>query len=144
MRSQRLENVFPGLVNTTYEITSPTTFNYNCIAWAADDVVAGRVLLAGRNALGRYHRDIHPDVLRMPRGYEKSDSGEFEVGYEKLAIYAVGGRAKHMARQLADGRWTSKLGSERDISHELTGLEGTAYGDVVQFLRRKLSAPDPA
>src|SRR6266446_3597887 len=104
MRSPLLENIFPGLVNTTYEITSPRTFDYNCIAWAANDV--SKTWWPG----SYYWPDGMPSddtIETFVRtfceclGYEKCDSGEFEAGYEKLAIYANGGRAKHMARQLA-------------------------------------------
>lgn len=140
MRSQLLEKIFPGLSSTAYEITSPSTFGYNCIAWAANDVT--KIWWPG----AYYWPDGMPldDTIETfvrtfceCLEYERCDSGELEVGYEKLAIYADGGRAKHMARQLADGRWSSKLGSERDISHNLAALEGSDYGAVVQFLRRK-------
>ncbi|RMH08652.1 MAG: hypothetical protein D6704_02725 [Nitrospirae bacterium] len=33
-----LEEVFPRLCETRYEITSPQDTSYNCIAWAAGDV----------------------------------------------------------------------------------------------------------
>ena len=48
-----------------------------------------------------------------------------------------------MARQLESGRWTSKLGSDCDIEHELEALEGFddspdayRYGRVVGFMSR--------
>ena len=70
-------------------------------------------------------------------GYEVCSDGELEPGYLKLAIYAIGNDTKHMARQLSDGSWTSKLGVERDITHTLAAVEGQHYGNVVQFLKRK-------
>ena len=57
---------------------------------------------------------------------------------EKVAIYAIGGRTKHMARQLPSGAWTSKLGDLEDIEHEsLSALEGSDYGNVAMIMARK-------
>jgi len=69
--------------------------------------------------------------------FAKCATGDPEEGYQKVAIYADAGKVKHMARQLPDGRWTSKLGQSFDISHILPGIEGTDYGKVVLFLRKK-------
>jgi hypothetical protein len=71
-------------------------------------------------------------------GYEECENGDLEIGYQKVAIYAIGGSVKHMARQLPDGKWTSKLGQWVDISHALSGVEGIDYGKVVQFLKKKV------
>jgi hypothetical protein len=146
MRNQLLERLFPGLRGTNYEITSPSTANYNCIAWAANDV--SKMWWPGVYYWpdGMPPEDSTEAFVRTfcdCFGYERCERGDLEIEYEKLAIYADGGRTKHMARQLIDGRWTSKLGSERDISHVLSGLEGADYGNVVQFLRRKIAAPGP-
>lgn len=70
--------------------------------------------------------------------YEACSSEDLEAGYLKVAIYSIGDRTKHLARQLSDGRWTSKLGAELDLSHQLSGLEGAEYGHVARFLKRKL------
>lgn len=44
----------------------------------------------------------------------------------------------HVARQLDDGKWTSKLGSNEDIIHHtLDGLEGEKYGQVTTIMTRK-------
>jgi len=32
-----LEDLFPGLRGAPYQVTSPVTIRYNCIAWAAGD-----------------------------------------------------------------------------------------------------------
>jgi hypothetical protein len=70
-------------------------------------------------------------------GYSHCDSGEFEEGFVKIAIYvADDGRVKHAARLVSEGIWTSKLGQEEDIEHELDGVVGTAYGRPVAFMKR--------
>ena len=76
------------------------------------------------------------------RGYECCDSDELEPGFEKVALYVDEqiGRVTHAARQLPDGRWTSKLGRAWDISHLIQGVCGPtpAYGRVAQILQRPL------
>jgi hypothetical protein len=43
----------------------------------------------------------------------------------------------HAARQLDNGKWTSKLGQLEDIEHEsLEALSGAVYGSVVQVLKK--------
>ena len=44
--------------------------------------------------------------------------------------------AKHAAKQLYNGRWTSKVGGNVDIEHDLLDLEGPCYGNVVMYFRR--------
>jgi hypothetical protein len=67
-----------------------------------------------------------------------------EPGYEKVALFALGGSVKHAARQLPDGRWTSKMGRDIDIRHdEVDGVSGPFYGDVVLYLRRRIGGNYP-
>ena len=62
---------------------------------------------------------------------------------EKLAIYGDEHGFTHVARQLENGRWTSKLGEQWDIEHELEAVAGQEsawpayrYGSVVAFMSR--------
>ncbi|MCG8587287.1 MAG: hypothetical protein MI757_21490 [Pirellulales bacterium] len=46
----------------------------------------------------------------------------------------------HAARQLPDGRWTSKLGKAEDIEHDSANdVAGGLYGEVVEFMKRPVS-----
>lgn len=139
-----IEENFPNLRNTPYQITSPHTALYNCIAWAANDQT----------------KWWWPDIFGMaywppgvPRietleafvqayetiGYEICSQSSHETGYEKVAIYIDSeGKPTHAARQLPNGFWTSKLGQGHDISHTLQGVEGKTYGTVGQILKRKI------
>jgi hypothetical protein len=73
-------------------------------------------------------------------GFTPCDDTSFEPGSEKVAIYAKPDlRVQHAARQLSNGRWTSKLGDLEDIEHLLDGLSGAQYGAVVQILKRPLT-----
>ena len=139
--SEIIENSFPNLAADGYEITSDASKVYNCIAW-----------VLGISTQQWDHNDPEgywPE--RLPRnqkaetivqlfagfGYAVCDGCEREPGYEKVAIYAVDGRFAHVARQLEDGRWTSKLGDLEDITHPSPdSLAGGYYGDVHCIMRR--------
>lgn len=59
--------------------------------------------------------------------------------FEKLALYGSAMMYTHAARQLPDGKWTSKLGQLEDITHTTTeAIEGGDYGEVVQYMKRPL------
>ena len=77
-------------------------------------------------------------------GYEVCPSAEAEADFEKIALFAdMGGHPTHAARQLPDGRWTSKCGRLDDIEHsslEAIGGDGPyEYGAVALFLKRPIS-----
>jgi hypothetical protein len=72
-------------------------------------------------------------------GYMLCDHEQLETGFEKVALFADPlAVPTHAARQLANGRWTSKLGQAEDIEHELRALEGAIYGAIVLLLKRPL------
>ena len=72
-------------------------------------------------------------------GYEACNTFEVEQDYEKIALFEDSEKTPtHAAKQLQDGRWTSKLGDFEDIEHaDLHCLEGPLYGKVSCCLRRK-------
>ncbi|MEG3858797.1 hypothetical protein QT974_06710 [Microcoleus sp. herbarium12] len=73
-------------------------------------------------------------------GYEICKDDLLEVGYQKIAIYVdLNGIPTHAARQLVNGKWTSKLGWLEDMEHELDGLVGDRYGVVGQILKRAVN-----
>jgi hypothetical protein len=135
------EGLFPDLARIGYRITSPPDPIYNCIAYAVgvtdqwwwpdpdgfDYWPPGVVRACTLDAFLQAFATI---------GYTPCPDGSLEPGWEKVALYATDEGPAHAARQLADGRWSSKLGPEDDIEHALEGLEGTLYGSVVQYLRR--------
>jgi hypothetical protein len=69
-------------------------------------------------------------------GYEPCEHGGHELGLEKVAIFSLDDRPTHVARQLPNGRWSSKLGGEEDIEHEWGALDSPIYGSVVKILCR--------
>ena len=76
------------------------------------------------------------------KGYVKRANSSPERGIEKIAIYATKeerGRLvpQHATRQLADGRWTSKIGELEDIKHlSLKDVNCRDYGSAVRFMKR--------
>ena len=58
-------------------------------------------------------------------------------GLTKVVLYTTGDCTR-AARQLASGRWTSKLGNEDDIEHDTPDdVAGGVYGNVAVIMRRK-------
>jgi hypothetical protein len=145
-----LEELFPALAGTVYQVTSPRDADYNCIAWAAGERRAW--WWPSRDATREYWP---PGVPREPTreafvaafaslGYQPCVGEGPEAGYEKVAIFANSqGTPTHAARQLPSGRWSSKLGKAEDIEHALHDLEGALYGFAVVIMRRPLH-PDRA
>jgi hypothetical protein len=138
---------FPNLAPHNHRDTSPLDTRYNCIAYAAAD----------------QKRWYWPDVMGngywppgVPRletldafkalyatfGYTICSDGLVENGFEKVAIYALGGTPTHAARQLKTGKWTSKLGQAEDIEHDTPSvIDGPSYGSAVIFMKRKVENP---
>lgn len=140
---QDIEAVLPGLVGTGYSEESIATDTYNCIAFAFGDV---QNWWWPRRGYGIYWPPGFPlsdavDVLISIfeiHGYSRCDNVEHERGCEKVAIYSIQGRFKHVARQLQSGRWASKLGEEQDIEHERAEhVQGADYGTAEDILSRK-------
>lgn len=137
-----IEATFPGLSSAGWIKTSEADKCYNCIAWAAgidDD-------WWWPDGFGVYYwphdvertLTVHTFVKAFRAlGYRECVSADVEPGFEKVALFAVGIEPRHMARQLPDGTWSSKLGPNIDIAaNTLKALEGSEYGRVVQVMRR--------
>jgi hypothetical protein len=131
----------PGLSDENHRVSSPRDPGYNCIAHAIGSTETWW-------APGGYPGSAWPpeieqaDTLEAWRqffalhGFERSGTARDGDGFELVAIYALGGEGTHVALQLPDGRWTSKLGALQDIEHTLDALEDARYGDVALFMRR--------
>ena len=137
----RIEKWFPVLASSGYRITSPQDVNYNCIAWAADD--AERRWDTDEDY---YWPDDVPRVDSVDAlikvyeglGYAVCGNVDLESDYEKVAVYGDADGYTHAAKQLPDGKWTSKLGDAEDIEHlTIDGLVGKDYGQVRCILKRK-------
>jgi hypothetical protein len=138
-----LESLFPRLKPGNYQITSLPDARYNCIAWAVSETTQWWWPELDPEA-GHWPEGASADVS-LPAflaafatlGFAPSDSDTYEPGWDKIALFAdAAGGPTHAARQLPNGRWTSKIGKLEDIEHDLRDLEGIEYGTVVQILKR--------
>ena len=136
---------FPELQAGQFEITSPKTTSYNCVAWAAGDSSRwwwpDPQCYWPKGILRKKTVDTFVQVFQS-LGYELCDNADLELGAEKIAIF-VGplGTPTHAARQEANGEWTSKLGKLHDIRHVLDqvgGFRGDSYGTATKFMRRPI------
>jgi hypothetical protein len=122
--------------------TSDRTEDYNCIAWAIDDLT----IKIWPDEPGYFWPD---NILQQEstqafieffatHDYDVCASGDFEAGFEKIAIYVEDGEVTHAAKQLQSGHWSSKLGfAFEDIEHDtLEALEASGYGQATIFMKR--------
>lgn len=134
---------FPNLESCEWQVTSPSSVFYNCIAWVMGD--------QRRNWWPIFYywppgavREETVEACRQAFsicGFEVCEKAGAEPGFEKVAVYAQGDELTHAARQLPNGQWSSKVGELEDIQHDtLEALEGRDYGKVVLIMRR----PTPA
>ena len=141
LNRKKLEFLFPKLKEKRYEITSNAATNYNCIAWAAGDSIKWWEpdqfgdWFWPEGIPREYSLDAYINAFEAI-GYVTCDSGDFEVEFDKIAIYTKDDEPTHASRQIDSIFWTSKLGNYLDISHEIDGVSGYRYGDISVFMKR--------
>ena len=137
---------FPNLTNSTFWPTSDEHPYYNCIAWAAERGPDEQEWWWPEGDGATWPPNVHRKLSLSSfiqafgtLGYELCLDGVREAGWQKVVIYlSSDGTPTHMARQLSDGQWTSKLGQDIDITHTTVDvLEGPMYGKASQYLRRR-------
>jgi hypothetical protein len=137
------ESLFPKLVSEGYTLTSDPDEGYNCIAWAAGVDDGWWDPADGYPWPNGVPRNYEPDTLVRvfeTLGYQRCDDDSLEIDFEKVAIYANGALYEHAAKQLPNGRWTSKMGPDDDIEHgSLRALESDHFGKVTAILKRALA-----
>jgi hypothetical protein len=141
--------IHPPLKGKWYLRTSLPTPSYNCIAHAANDDTKWWEPDKGGfwywpPGVQRAYTLRAFTAAYASLGYSVCQDGTVEPGFEKVAIFADGGKPKHAARQLPDGKWSSKIGNADDISHDLDTVSGGGYGVPVRFMKRPTSAPSVA
>lgn len=135
---------FPDLRKEGYETTSAATMRYNCVAWAADDNTLWwepdpiGLFFWPRSAPREWTIEAIVAAFEL-LGYERCEDCDLEQQQEKIAIYShPSGEPTHVAWQMADGRWSSKLGEGDDIVHmTLEGLAGPLYGTASVYMKRQ-------
>lgn len=145
--------LFPGLAtDADFDLTSPQTTDYNCIAWASNykdrwmQPPNGMPLFDGvtywpDNATPGTEKECLVEAFAVI-GYKECSAWEHEEGYQKVALYEKSGNWSHAARELMIephiGKWTSKLGRSYDIRHGTPfAIEGEIYGHVYCIMKRQ-------
>jgi hypothetical protein len=149
-----LPQIFPKLPQAGFavdDVTSSETLDYNCIAYAAKDESRPWWPMPQWLSIRYYYWP--PDLPREypatvgnffkafeKLGYKRCSDGSHEIGFEKVAIYVDANDVPtHMARELGDGIWYSKLGDLQDIRHHtLSAVENPDYGQAKYFMRKPL------
>lgn len=136
------QKLFPRLNNSNFQINSPNTIDYNCIAWAADNNTHWWWPTPegywpdsiDRSLTVQSFIDAYGTI-----GYRQCVDGSVESGYEKIVIYVNSlNEPTHAAKQLSSGKWTSKIGEAEDIIHDSEHcVESDIYGTVAVYLKRK-------
>ena len=140
------ESLFPNLVPDGYRVTSDETPEYNCVAWASED--SSRWWWPSSDYYWPEQSPLEESLASFrsvfeAMGYQECATDDLEAGFEKVAIFVdEESFPTHVARQVENGNWTSKLCRWQDIEHQSTqALAGTAsiYGQVALLMRRPRS-----
>jgi hypothetical protein len=136
-----VRNSLPRLTPDNYRISSPATWDYNCVAWAAGTTDSWWWPVPGRywpEEIPREETNSAFVALFALLGFHPMRHADPETGIEKVVLYAKAGVPTHVARQLPSGWWTSKLGPNIDIEHSTPeSVTGGDYGEVVVILGRQ-------
>jgi hypothetical protein len=141
---------FPNLTPHNHRISSPPTSEYNCIAWASGDTEHWWQPGLHWLPVDAPDDDFTLEALEKvfaELGYKSCEMDtSLEQGFVKVALFAEGGVIyTHAARQLPDGKWTSKLGKGEDIEHDTPdNVAGGAYGEVMGIMRKQIAAGETA
>lgn len=147
-----LQPAFPNA--NTFEVVGEPTGRYNCIAAAFDnaDKPWWPEPEAGRSPYSPFYwpKDSQRsndsdsfDALLIDKAgadvYPWDEEPPYQKGYQKLALFEQDGEPTHLARQLPNGEWLSKIGRNGLVVHSLENMEHAYYGDVAKFYRLKTS-----
>jgi hypothetical protein len=140
---------FPRSFIQPFQVTSAITPIYNCIAYVYGDSTRPywpypfpqfafpEVLYYWPPGLPRIN---HVDSFRQlyeTIGYKVCQDGTLDLPWEKIAVFGKNENdPKHAAKQLITGKWSSKLGTNYDVSHDIHNISAGTYGDVLLYMRR--------
>jgi hypothetical protein len=138
----------PNMSDSNSIETSPSDPAYNCIGWALHDTSRWWWPLGRPDS---YWPDDVPNEVTVEafvelfsrEGFTECETESIEANFEKISLYVRDGAPQHAARQMEDGRWTSKLGPWIDIAHtDPDALEDGTYGQAVMVFRRPTGQGD--
>jgi hypothetical protein len=136
---------FPNLNANNYQITSDPLPIYNCVAYASG-ITTHRIDFYRNKITGEIEGDQSSNLYVQhftELGFEVCENPDYENHFEKIALYEDRkGNFTHVALQVNENKWTSKLGYLEDISHtSLEALEGQGnecYGKHCVYMKKKI------
>jgi hypothetical protein len=132
---------FPNSDYDKFNITSNKDRKYNCVAWAAGSSDKWWWPVEGAywplNARREISINAFVEMFEM-LGYELCKNENFEIGFEKIIIYASNDKPTHVSRQISEEKWTSKLGESFDIQHTINSMANGLYGNIVRFMKKQI------
>jgi len=136
----------PKLIGKNYKIIESkyNLADFNCIAYSLDffDRWCGASEKSWPyNILSRSPKLENYIKYYKIFGYDVCNNDEYEVGYEKVALYIDNSNCINHASKQYYNMWRSKLGKFFIIEHELewlTGFDADNYGNIGVILKRKL------
>lgn len=141
-----LTAAFPNLAGEGFDIVDEPSPRYNCIAYAASDTSKGW-WPDGLNYWPPWATPTNSIESLQEAftglGYQESDQGDDEDGFQRVALYEVQGKMRHATVQAPNGRWRSKMGRGPVIEHrDPASLSRGPYGNPTVFMRRATVATD--
>ena len=138
----RLRFPFPKLTDANHRKTSPESPHYNCFGWA----ILGREVLMGPKDGWFWPADVPLDLrlstfhlLLDALDFQRCESGDPELDFDRVLLYGSGENVTHAARQLESGKLTSKRGIfGDDIEHDTAdAITGGEYFEILAYFRRR-------
>jgi hypothetical protein len=125
---------WPNLNTSNHHITSDKNILYNCVAWITR--ITDENIDFSQDENGDLVNDLSaaPYVRYFERfGFRRCIDAALEPDLEKIALFETpNGNFEHVARQLENGHWSSKLGEYEDIEHyNLQSLENINWSKVI-------------
>lgn len=154
-----IEHWFPNAASTdVLEVSSPKDLCYNCVAWSLGIdthwvepyldyglAVAPWAVWPNKDDRGS-SIEIYVKMFRG-EGFVKAAKANLEPGFDKIVIYwdEATKSFTHVARQMDNGQWWSKLGRESDVKHKSPDTLGptgspAGYGKVWGYMKRPKGA----
>ena len=150
---QRAKNWPHLIIGENFEFTSPKKKGYNCVGYALGEVNKDIDMLAlskrfDLSPFGLSNEQLDHTINGYIKlitglyGYEICDTSEAEDGFDKIVLFEgidEDGDLNflHMAKQLGNGIWTSKMGTFEDIEHLTPDAVNGYYGKPKVFMKRK-------
>lgn len=135
---------FPGLKDdVNFEILSPQTPVYNCIAWAMrlNDRWVDPYMVPGHWWPDGVVKSMSPDALIQAfeaMGFTITADCSIEEDFDKVVLYKDPTKEQwtHASQLIKDSIEHSKFGEEWDGSHSFNSITGIIYGVPYCYMKR--------